>query len=140
MNSNHPSNERPRSEPEIIPPEHIEARSGKWRSFHQRRTYRIHVTRLGPFSSLAVLLLMLAAFVAILSLILIGAFLIWIPLAVLLIATALISGWWQRTSKADLRADIPLRLLRANSDISRCGKSIVIRSPRQRGRTPMAAL
>jgi len=83
---------------------------------------------------------MLAAFVAILSLILIGAFLIWIPLAVLLIATALISGWWQRTSKADLRADIPLRLLRANSDISRCGKSIVIRSPRQRGRAPMAAL
>jgi hypothetical protein len=76
MNSNHPSNERPSSEPEIIPPEHIEARSGKWRSFHQRRTYRIHVTRLGPFSSLAVLLLMLAAFVAILSLILIGAFLI----------------------------------------------------------------
>ena len=97
MNSNHPSNERPRSEPEIIPPEHIEARSGKWRSFRQRRTYRIHVTRLGPFSSLAILLLMLAAFVAILSLVLIGAFPIWIPLAVLLIATALISGWWQRT-------------------------------------------
>ena len=45
MNSKHPSNERPRSEPEIIPPEHIEARSGKWRSFHQRRTYRVHVTR-----------------------------------------------------------------------------------------------
>ena len=97
MNSNHPPNERPRNEPEIIPPEHIEARSGKWRSFHQRRTYRIHVTRLGPISSLAVLLLMLAAFVAILSLVLIGAFLIWIPLAVLLIATALISGWWQKT-------------------------------------------
>ena len=95
MNSNHPSNERPRSEPEIIPPEHIEARSGKWRSFDQRRTYRIHVTRLGPFS-LAVLLLILVAFVAILSLVLIGAFLIWIPLAVLLIAAALISVWWQR--------------------------------------------
>ena len=96
MNSNHPSNERPSSEPEIIPPEHIEARSGKRGSFDQRRTYRIHVTRLGPFSSLAVLLLILAAFVAILSLVLIGAFLILIPLTVLLIAAALISGWWQR--------------------------------------------
>jgi len=40
---------------------------------------------------------MLAAFVAILSLVLIGAFLIWIPRAVLLIAAALISGLWQRT-------------------------------------------
>jgi len=39
---------------------------------------------------------MLAAFVAILSLVLIGAFLILIPLTVLLIAAALISGWWQR--------------------------------------------
>ena len=95
MNSKHPSNERPRSEPEIIPPEHIEARSGKWRSFHQRRTYRVHVTRLGPFSSLAVVLVMLAALVASFSLV-IGAFLILIPLAVVLIAAALISGWWQR--------------------------------------------
>ena len=95
MNSNHPSNERPRSEPEIIPPEHIEARSDKWTSFDQRGAHRIYVTRLGPFS-VAVLLLMLAALVAILSLVLIGAFLIWIPLAVLLIAAALISGWWQR--------------------------------------------
>jgi uncharacterized membrane protein YdjX (TVP38/TMEM64 family) len=36
---------------------------------------------------------MLAAFVVILSLVLIGAL---IPLAVLLIAAALIFGWWQR--------------------------------------------
>jgi hypothetical protein len=42
------------------------------------------------------MLLMLAALVAILSLVLIGTFLIWIPLAILLIAAALISGWWQR--------------------------------------------
>jgi hypothetical protein len=47
--------------------------------------------------SVAILLLMLATFVAILSLVLIGTFLIWIPLAVLLIAAALISDWWQRT-------------------------------------------
>jgi hypothetical protein len=95
MNSNYPSNERPRSEPEIIPPEHIESRSVKWTSF-DRSTHRIYVARLGPFS-VAILLLMLATFVAILSLVLIGTFLIWIPLAVLLIAAALISGWWQRT-------------------------------------------
>ena len=96
MNPNHPSNERPRSEPEIIPPEHIEARSGKSRSFDQGRTFRIHISRLGPFSSIVVLLLILAAFVAFLSLVLIGAFLIWIPLAVFLITAALISRMFRR--------------------------------------------
>jgi hypothetical protein len=97
MNSKHSSNERPRSEPEIIPPEHIGSRSGvKWTSFDQRGTHRIYVARLGPFS-IAIGLLMLVALVTILSLVLIGTFLIWIPLAILLIAAALISGWWQRT-------------------------------------------
>jgi len=96
MKSNHPSNERPGSEPEIIPPEHIEASTrNKQRSFHQRRTYRFHVTRPGPLS-LALVLIMLAAFVAIVSLILIGAFLILIPLAVLLIAAALMSRMFRR--------------------------------------------
>ncbi len=96
MNSKHPSNGRPRSEPEIIPPEHIDP-SGrvKWTSFDQHGTHRIYVARLGPFS-VAIMLLMLAALVAILSLVVIGTFLIWIPLAILLIAAALISGWWQR--------------------------------------------
>ena len=96
MNSSRPSSERPRSEPEIIPPEHIESRSGvKWTSFDQRGTHRIYVARLGPFS-VAILLLMLTALVTILSLVLIGTFLIWIPLAAFLIAAALISGWWRR--------------------------------------------
>lgn len=96
MNSSHPSSERPRSEPEIIPPERTEAHSlFRWRSFDQRDTHRIYVTRLGPFST-AILVLTLAAIVAILSLILIGTFLVWIPLAVLLIAAALIFAWWQR--------------------------------------------
>jgi uncharacterized membrane protein len=94
MNSTHP--ERPRSEPEIIPPERREPRSGvKWTSYEQRGTHRIYVTRLGPFSTI-ILVLAFAALLAILSLILIGTFLIWIPLAILLIALTLISGWWQR--------------------------------------------
>jgi cytochrome c-type biogenesis protein CcmF len=47
--------------------------------------------RTGAFRSWT-LLLAIAAF----SLSLIGTFLVWIPLAVLLIAAALISAWWQR--------------------------------------------
>lgn len=88
--------ERPRSEPEIIPPERKEPHgSVKWKSYEQRGTHRIYVTRLGPFSTI-ILLLTFAALVAIVSLILIGTFLIWIPLAILLIAIALIAGWWRR--------------------------------------------
>ena len=94
MKSTHP--ERPRGEPEIIPPGRTQSRSSvKWTSHEQRGTHRIYVTRLGPFSTV-ILILTFAALLAILSLILIGTFLIWIPVAVFLIVIALISGWWQR--------------------------------------------
>jgi Flp pilus assembly protein TadB len=94
MNSDHPSNERRRSEPEIIPPDRTEPRS-EWTSFNERGTHRIYVTRLGPISAI-ILVLALAGLVAVLLLVLIGTFLIWIPLVALLIAAALISAWWQR--------------------------------------------
>ncbi len=93
MSSDRP--ERPRSEPEIIPPKRGEPRrSVKWTSYDDRGTHRIYVTRLGPFSTI-VLVLVLAAVVALLALILIGTFLIWIPLVILLITIGLISAWWQ---------------------------------------------
>lgn len=93
MSSDRP--ESPRSEPEIIPPERGEPRrSVKWTSYDERGTHRIYVTRLGPFSTI-ILILVLAAVVALFSLILIGAFLIWIPLVIVLIAIGVISAWWQ---------------------------------------------
>jgi hypothetical protein len=96
MNSSHPSSKRPRSEPEIIPPEHIQARSGvMWTSLDERGTHRVYMARLGPFA-VAILLLVLTALAAIFSLLLISTFLIWIPLVALLIAAAMISGWRRR--------------------------------------------
>lgn len=88
--------ERPRAEPEIIPPD----RSGRdsdwtrspWRedAFSQARgTQRIYVTRLGPFG-IVLLMLALAAIVAIVLIAVLGAVLIWIPaVAVLVVVAAL---------------------------------------------------
>jgi hypothetical protein len=90
-----PSGEKPRSEPEIIPPLRGEARGeSMWHSVDGRGTHRIYVARLGPFS-IAMLLLAIALLAAILVILLIGTILIWIPVVAFLIATAIVSAWWR---------------------------------------------
>jgi len=91
--SNQP--ERPRAEPEIIPPGHT-PRSGwdqpAWRMSHPgsvRGTHRVYVTRIGPFGA-AILMLVFAVLVAVLVLAIIGAALLWIPI----VALALAIGAW----------------------------------------------
>src|SRR5580704_2686352 len=92
---NHP--ERPRTEPEIIPPN----RSGNppWQATWQTgwgqngnqdgawRAQRIFVMRPGPLG-FAVLMLALGLIVAAIVVTLIGAFLIWIPVVALFVAGA----------------------------------------------------
>jgi hypothetical protein len=86
--------ERPRSEPEIIPP----GSSDGWQRGRSRPylhtgegIHRIYVTRLGPFSTfLLVAAIGLAA--ALLFIVLLGAFLVWIPIVGLVLAIAIISG------------------------------------------------
>jgi len=88
--------ERPRVEPEIIPPDRT-GRQSDWRhppwrgnAFSETRgTQRIYVTRLGPFG-IALLVLAIAAIVAVIVIAVLGAVLIWIPVvAVVVIAAAL---------------------------------------------------
>lgn len=87
--------ERPRVEPEIIPPDRSgqsDWRYSPWRAggFGTRTTQRVYVTRLGPFS-IALLLLAIAAIVAIILIAVLGAVLIWIPIvAVVVILGALL--------------------------------------------------
>jgi len=87
--------ERPRAEPEIIPPD----RGGRgsdwnrpWRggAFNETRgMHRVYVARLGPFG-IALLMLAIAAIVAIVLIAVLGAVLIWIPVvAVLVVIVAL---------------------------------------------------
>lgn len=86
--------ERPRVEPEIIPPDRSGSRpdwtSSPWRdsAFSRTRgTHRIYVTRLGPFG-IALLMLAVAAIVAIVLIAVLGAVLIWIPVVAVLVVVA----------------------------------------------------
>ena len=92
--------ERPRAEPEIIPPDRIHdddmRRAARLWSFGDRGGYqRVYVGRLGPFGIF--LLALAGATLAILLLVfLVGAFLIWIPIVGLLVAAAILSSLLRR--------------------------------------------
>jgi hypothetical protein len=84
--------ERPRVEPEIIPPDR-NGRQPPWSRYgftQSRGAYRLHVTRVGPFG-IALLMLAIAAAVTIIMIAVLGAVLIWIPIvAVVLVIGALL--------------------------------------------------
>ena len=92
QDSNKP--ERPRVEPEIIPPaqtrpnRHQQARHPFFSSAADE-THRIYVARLGLFG-IALLMLILGVVVAVILLALVGAFLIWVPVVALLVAVGAI--------------------------------------------------
>jgi hypothetical protein len=89
--------ERPRVEPEIIPPDrhggdadwrrtaYTPWRGGGFDEIH--RTQRVYVGRVGPFG-IALLLLAIAAVIAIILIAVLGAVLIWIPV----VAAAVVIG------------------------------------------------
>jgi len=93
--------ERPRFEPEILPPDRSgrNARGGRggWPPYGDgvHGTERIYVGRIGPFG-FALLMLVAGLFAGVLLLILIGAALIWIPVVVVLVIIAAISGLLRR--------------------------------------------
>jgi len=83
--------QRPRVEPEIIPPGGAGAQSD-WRRAPRSgapygqayTTHRIYVRRIGPFG-IALAMLVIAAIVALVMIAVLGAVLIWIPLVVALV-------------------------------------------------------
>jgi len=98
-NANEP--ERPRAEPEIIPPNHF-GRSDRERDWppaygytRMRGTHRVYVGRIGPFG-FALIMLIAGFLAAVLLLILIGAALIWIPVVAVVLVIAAISGLFRR--------------------------------------------
>lgn len=88
--------ERPRLEPEIIPPDRSR-REPHWRqpawgpyaSSAARETHRIYVARLGPVS-VALLMLIVGVLAAAILLAVLGAVLIWIPIVALILAAGAI--------------------------------------------------
>ena len=91
-----PQGEKPRPEPELIPPDHVEPRTAqgtpRTRVFIDARGIeRVYVAKLGP---LGIILAVLTTGIlsAVMFILLFGAFLIWVPLVVFFIAGAIISG------------------------------------------------
>jgi len=96
--------ERPRSEPEIIPPGHHDGPhgelSGIWIRVDERDgVRRVYLKRPGPFSIILGLLALGAIAVAI-FLVVASLALIWIPIAAFIVAAFLLSGtiryYWYR--------------------------------------------
>ena len=99
--------ERPRVEPEIIPPER-NPRWPDWRRQTWRRqtwqpffstpadeTHRIYAARLGPLG-VALLILIVGVIAAVILLALLGAVLIWIPAVALLVAVGALFRLFRR--------------------------------------------
>ena len=105
MPRNQDEPERPRVEPEILPPDrspNAGGQRGGWPPYgsgqSQGRPYgsqRIFVGRIGPFG-FALFMLVVGLFAAVLLLLLIGAALIWIPVVAVLVVIAAISGVFRR--------------------------------------------
>ena len=93
MNDDTSRPERPRVEPEIIPPGQsgrYDWRRSPWRAdgyAQARGAHRIYVTRLGPFG-IALLILAIAAIAAIILIAILGAVLLWIPVVAVLVIVA----------------------------------------------------
>src|SRR5271163_2578285 len=93
QDSNHP--ERPRLEPEIIPP--AKGRRGSdwqpvvWPPYASTAgtTQRLYVARLGPVG-LAFLMVLIGIVVAVITLAVVGAILIWIPILALLLGAGVV--------------------------------------------------
>lgn len=98
MASNSQEPERPRAEPEIIPPDRRRPDERGWPAYDYSQvhgTQRVYVGRIGPFG-FALIMLVVGLLAAIMLLLLIGTALIWIPLVAVLVIIAAISGLFRR--------------------------------------------
>jgi hypothetical protein len=91
-----PAGEKPRAEPEIIPPDRGDRQSrsgaaGIYVFVDGGGIRHIYVARLGP-RGIFVIALMIGILFAMMLVLVLGAFLIWIPLVGLLVAAAIISS------------------------------------------------
>jgi hypothetical protein len=88
------------TEPEIIPPgqeptDWRRERPDPWASFDVYGTRRIYMRRIGPVG-IVLMALLVGTIAALVFVVAVGAFLIWIPVAVLLFVTAIVGGLMQR--------------------------------------------
>jgi hypothetical protein len=86
-------------EPEILPPDHGRAEAMRqpdpWASGNVYTTHRIYVRRIGPLGIFLAALL-IGTLAAVVFVVLVGAFLIWIPVTILLFVAAVVIGLMRR--------------------------------------------
>jgi hypothetical protein len=85
-----PAPERPRAEPEIIPPDRDRARSA-WRASDVGETHRIYVTRVGPLGGV-LLMLVVGVLAAVMLFAVLGALLVSIPLVAFIVLLLALGG------------------------------------------------
>lgn len=90
-----PPPEQPRYEPEIIPPGATHDPFRSRATFGSQRTQRIFVGRIGPLG-IVMIALVVGFIIALVLVLLLGAFLLWIPIVGLLLAGGLISAAWRK--------------------------------------------
>jgi hypothetical protein len=84
--------ERPRSEPEILPPERNDTmHDARWERTGAEGVYRVRVVKLGPVGA-TLLAIGIGVASAVLLMLVVGTLLILIPVVGLLIAAAIIAG------------------------------------------------
>ncbi|MFT4277874.1 MAG: hypothetical protein QM576_16095 [Rhodopseudomonas sp.] len=83
--------ERPRYEPEIIPPGQTHDPMGTRIFIDQNTTEHVFVGKVGPLG-LFLMALGIGAVIAVVLVLLLGAFLLWIPVVGLLIAAGVVAG------------------------------------------------
>ena len=87
-----PQGERPRAEPEIIPPDRGSRRTHREKVFvGAHGAERVYVARVGPVGAILTVLIV-AILLAVMLALLMGALLIWLPLVVLFVAGVIIAG------------------------------------------------
>jgi hypothetical protein len=96
-----PQGEQPRSEPEIIPPGRAERDRPRMRFYIDERIGRVYIAKPGPLGT--ILTVLIAGLLATVMLIMmLGAFLVFLPVIVLLVTAAMVAGllriYFQRAS------------------------------------------
>ncbi len=83
-----PQGEKPRSEPEIIPPDHAERGAPRARAFTDERVY---VARIGPLGVILTIMAM-GMLAAVMLVLLFATFVIWIPVVAFFVVGAIVAG------------------------------------------------
>ena len=86
-----PPNEKPRSEPEIIPPGGVEHGRPRTRFYIDDRIGRVYIAKPGPLGTILTVLIV-GLLLTLMLIMLLGAFLVFLPVVVLFATAAIVAG------------------------------------------------